>query len=129
MLQGQAFTVIASGFLGDVPSFGLYVAMADGVVFPLSFYTCIVVPVFEDVAVFPNPAAEQVQIRFKSQTTKPGTSRIYDMTGRPVLSIPIMLQEGENLLYFPVQQLSRGQYILELMQDDGTSMRFPVIKN
>lgn len=90
LLQGQAFTVFASGLLGDEPSFGLYVAMADGVVIPLSTFTSIIVPVFEDIAVFPNPAAEQFQIRFKSQTTMSGTSRMYDVTGRQVFSNPVM---------------------------------------
>ncbi|MDZ4822227.1 MAG: alkaline phosphatase D family protein [Flavobacteriales bacterium] len=80
--------------------------------------------------IFPNPTSEKLFIQFNSE---PGEIQfsVYDLSGRVVLQKnDCMSQRGMHGLDFQTQQLSSGEYVLEI-QKSGKSMsvKFVVEKN
>jgi uncharacterized delta-60 repeat protein len=61
----------------------------------------------EDIHVFPNPATTVVCVEFISQLSDQASLRLFDLTGRQVISQTVL---GKNTLQ--VESLSRGGYIL-----------------
>ena len=129
-LQGQALTVVASGFLNpannsDGPAFGLWVALASGgdliplPLVPLStenFST-------SNIDVYPNPASDVLNISIPySYNTVSG--RIVDVSGREVINLPNMTNKID------VSGLSNGMYILDVAIDNKSfQQKFVISKN
>lgn len=126
-LQGQAITVLASGFLdpsnnSNGPGFGLWVALPGGgdlVELPAatantaSFSRA-------NIAVYPNPANTDINISIPAGFTSLATS-IYDMAGREVLKA-----EGSNI---NVSGLTSGIYLLSSTIDGKSYQQRIVINN
>ena len=117
-LQGQALTVLASGFLDPTqnsngPSFGLWVALAaGGNLIPLPVVP-LAVKNFESgsIVVYPNPASEfiQLSIPFSYDVAK---LNIVDMSGRTVIS------DSDFTNTIDITGISSGIYILNLKIDN-----------
>ncbi len=75
-----------------------------------------------NINLFPNPADNEVQISFSSQT---GSNEIKfyvtDLTGKRLQQHSINANEGNNLVYIATENLSAGTYLIQMV--DGTSQR------
>jgi hypothetical protein len=127
-LQEEALTVLASGFLDPTQNsngagFGLWVALASGgALVELPVLVSAVEPVENgDFGIFPNPANNNMTLRYSME--KPGEVNVTvrDLTGRVMMSREMNAQGiGEQELNINVSELPAGTYMLELQ---NTSQR------
>ena len=128
-LQGQALTVLASGFLNPAqnssgPAFGLWVALASGgnliplPVLPLSnksFYN-------PDVKIYPNPASTVLNLYIPSNSVEKSAT-IVDMSGRVIKFLSSLTSKID------VSDLTNGLYTINLNLDGKTvSEKFMVFR-
>ncbi len=129
-LQGQALTVVASGFLNPAnnsngPAFGLWVALASGGdLIPLPL-----VPLSTDnfsvsqINLYPNPASDALNIAVPYSYNKV-SGRIVDLSGREVITLPNISDKID------VTGLSNGMYVLDVAIDNKSfQQKFVVSKN
>jgi Domain of unknown function (DUF4397)/Secretion system C-terminal sorting domain len=135
-LQGQAITVLASGFLNPLnnsngPGFGLWVALASGdSLIPLDLTTSISeIDAVANMVMFPNPAQNNVQIAYSLETpVQQGMITLTDMSGRTVQNIDLgSLSVGNYIQNVQLAGLEKGVYIVELMMDGKVSRQRLVI--
>jgi hypothetical protein len=135
-LQDSALVVFASGFLtpannSNGPSFGLWVALANGTVVPLP-----VVPTsideFGNVLPkeyalsqnYPNPFNPSTKIRFALPKSGNVTLKVFDVTGRVVATLVNgNLQAGEFEYTLDGSNLSSGIYFYRIQADGFSSVR------
>ncbi len=69
----------------------------------------------------PNPAADIVQVSFKSDTGKKIVNNlmIYDVYGRVVLSVPSNNADTDGTFHINVSMLSNGIYFLKTLDENG----------
>ena len=122
-LAGQAITAFASGYLGgQVPAFGVWVALANGVTFPLpvAVSTNNINSTLAGLLVQPNPAVQDVNISFELKRSTDVAFRIIDATGRIAQSGNFGLVTAgmfnENI---QLVDLSAGVYHLQIITVDG----------
>jgi len=122
LLGGEAFTVFASGLLGGTPAFEVWVALADGTTFPLQ--TLVSTNELDEklsgFAVSPNPAVDEVMLRFS--LTQPEALRyaLRDLTGRLAQEGDFgTVGAGDFAQRLDVSQLPSGMYTLEVVSDSG----------
>lgn len=127
-LAGGAATIFASGFLGDTPGFGLWVALADGTTFPLPVITSTENPTFGTLSVFPNPITDQVNIRLNSLVDTRVDMTLIDLQGRAQGTLSTQVTMGENQLVFPAANINQGMYILEVRPASGEPLQLQVVK-
>jgi len=122
-LEGQAFTVFASGYLtGQQPGFELWVALSDGLTFPLPIFvsTNELDNKLSDLNLSPNPASQELTVRLN--LTEPAELRyaVRDVAGRMVMEGELgQLSAGEYAQRLEVGQLSAGMYLLEIRSEAG----------
>ena len=66
--------------------------------------------------VYPNPAGEILNVRYWAETPGNLSLQLLNEAAQPVLQQVNSVTEGENLIRLPVQTLTRGFYILSLIQ-------------
>ena len=121
-LQGQAFTVFASGLLTGAPSFGLWVALTDGTTFPLPVYvsTNELDGKLSSMKLAPNPATDEVWVRLGLTESESLRYAVRDVAGRLMLEGDFgQVSEGEFTQRVEVGQLAAGMYQLEVRSDAG----------
>ncbi len=64
--------------------------------------------------VYPNPASTQVTVGFGSDINQTVTSKMFDVTGREVLSVTNDAAQGDNELHLNTANLTNGLYILDV---------------
>lgn len=137
-LQGQAITVLASGFLNpssnnNGPGFGLWVALASGdSLIPLPLTTGITeTDAVSNMVMFPNPAQNNVQIAYSLEApVQQGMITLTDMSGRTVQQIDLgSLATGNYLQDVQLAGLEKGVYIVELLMDGKVSRQRLTIAN
>ena len=70
---------------------------------------------FQDINLFPNPAENELQISFSSQTgNNPLEFTITDLSGKMIKSIPVNAHEGSNLVFIETSDLSAGTYLIKM---------------
>lgn len=130
-LEGAALTVLASGFLNPMmnsngPAFGLWVALASGgALVELPVVTNVTdVNGLEGVSMWPNPAAEQINIR----TGASGRAEVsvLDATGRTVRSFAAQAMSSDAPLMLSLNGLSDGAYRMLLRTESGSGS-FPFV--
>jgi hypothetical protein len=68
-----------------------------------------------NLSVFPNPASEQVTIRFASPVTADVQVSVFDITGKQVDILPVKKNiYGNNIIYHDVSDYSNGIYYIKL---------------
>jgi hypothetical protein len=83
----------------------------------------------DNLAVFPNPATEVINISFSSELINQSVNcRIVDVTGKEVYSTNIDYQGDINFTQIPIAQLSKGIYFLQLTTTIG-KITSKIIKN
>jgi hypothetical protein len=119
-LQGQALTIVASGFLNpdqnsSGPAFGLYVALADGgELIPLSQPTGVNNVFFsESLAAYPNPASDYVTLDMN--LANPGNVRLemLDLLGKTINNFDLGWQSSLNYR-IDVSGMPKGIYFLKV---------------
>ncbi len=125
-LDGQALTVLASGFLNPAnnsngPAFGLWVALAAGgdlVQLPSAVLSS---GQFEasQFSIYPNPASDLVSVA-GTDLASDMQHTLYDASGRKVMSA-----EGNSI---NVSGLSNGIYMLQIANEGQTIQKKLVIK-
>jgi hypothetical protein len=79
-------------------------------------YKPIVNPVVPDkhFAVYPNPALNEINIRFGTDASGPIGLRVVDVYGRSVYTVELHANAVSNEYTLPLQHLARGMYLLQL---------------
>lgn len=132
-LEGQAITVLASGFLNpssnsNGPAFGLYVALASGGnLVSLPVITSVadgMVPM--DITVYPNPVSEYITVDMGDESASKATLNITDLTGR-VMAAPSTSNANGNQIRLDVRSLPTGVYMVEIsLKESKTVTRIVV---
>ncbi len=76
------------------------------------------VAVLEQLSLFPNPAHDQVNLRFIATTTGTYNVTLYNATGKTVVEQKAQFNEGENAATFDVLNFPRGLYIVKVSNGD-----------
>jgi hypothetical protein len=121
-LEGQAFTVFASGFLSSAPGFGLWVALTDGTTFPLPVYvsTNDLERKLDAVTLSPNPAVNNVWVNLRLNEAASIRYAVRDLAGRMVMEGDFgTVSAGEFSQRIEVGQLPAGMYQMEIRSEDG----------
>jgi hypothetical protein len=74
--------------------------------------------VLEQLSLYPNPARDEINLRFVA--TKAGAYDVvlYNATGKVILNQKATFNEGENTASFDVVSLPRGLYVVKVSKDD-----------
>ena len=81
-----------------------------------------------EITLFPNPATQNINLKYTSNIPAVYTCTISDVTGRIVENEQIQARAGENISQINVQNLSPGMYIISL-QNDNTVQRIKFLKD
>ena len=127
-LAGGAATVFATGFLGQSPAFGLWVALADGTTFPLSTITSTVNPVLGELNIWPNPVNDVINLSTQIGKETRVTMTLVDVNGQPVQSQNLIAGPGTGNIQIPVPSLPAGIYFLQLQPESGAISTLRVLK-
>ena len=129
-LQGQAATVFASGFLSGQPGFEVWVALTNGLTFPLplNVSTNELDRQIESLSLSPNPAIDELMVRFDLSENRPLRFRVRDLAGRLMMEGDWgTAPAGANAQLIQVGELVSGMYIMEIVSDNGVkSAKFTV---
>jgi trimeric autotransporter adhesin len=69
------------------------------------------------LSVYPNPASQQVLVRFESTTQQPMKIRVVNVLGQTVIENDMQTKVGSNEKLLVIEQLRQGVYFIEL--DNG----------
>lgn len=121
-LEGQSLTVLASGFLdlaanSNGPAFGLLAVQADGTALMLTNTAGIGDSPADNSAfnIYPNPAADHINVSFELKAEERISFEILDITGRNVKSVDLgTLNTGDYNEKINVDELPSGLYLLNV---------------
>ena len=71
------------------------------------------------MSIYPNPFNNHINIDYGAQSGGQAVIRLYDMTGRQVLSKTVNTIAGNNNLKLETQNLKPGVYLLKIGNDEG----------
>jgi len=122
-LAGQAITAFATGYLGgQTPGFGVWVALANGITFPLELVvsTKDIEKTIAGLVVMPNPAVEEINISFELMRNTNVAYRLVDNTGK-VVATGDFGQVATGMFSEKIQLggLSTGIYHLQIITAEG----------
>ncbi|MEO5673704.1 MAG: T9SS type A sorting domain-containing protein [Chitinophagales bacterium] len=72
----------------------------------------------EKLAVFPNPAKNEISFSLYNGHVQKASMNIYDLLGREVYAGELPLQEGHQDITLPIGRLSSGAFEIVIMADD-----------
>ena len=123
-LEGQAISVVASGFLNpgnnsNGPAFGLWVSLAGGGdLIPLSIAVSVEeVEIFNESAlnVYPNPARSFVNVNYTIERDEAVSVEIYNLLGNKLEEINYGYQSaGSYSQQLNISNLANGMYLLRI---------------
>ncbi|WP_430405800.1 M43 family zinc metalloprotease [Fluviicola sp.] len=70
---------------------------------------------FQNINLFPNPAENELQISFTSQTGDQLSFAITDLSGKLIKTLPVHAHEGANLVFIETTDLSAGTYLIKMI--------------
>lgn len=79
-----------------------------------------------DMFVLPNPAQNYLNVSFGATTDLNTQLHIYDLSGKQVLNIPVLANQGFNQLQVDITQLSNGYYML-MLDNGATKLRTKLV--
>ncbi len=83
---------------------------------------------FEEVEVYPNPLKEKAMIRFNSKHSGSVEVNILNVIGKSVAHYSINATLGNNLVAIDVENMAKGTYIIQLVDDRLNRMNIKVVK-
>jgi hypothetical protein len=131
-LGGGAAVVFASGFLNPAANqngepFGLFAALPDGRVIPLSSVTSVnrladATPA-TFLTAFPNPVRDQAMVSFSIDRPEYAALKVFDITGREILSLRQQdYQSGTHNVALDASNLLPGMYRVVLFTSRGATV-------
>lgn len=83
----------------------------------------------EGVSLYPNPANNQVNLKFSSASNQFGQVEVYNINGSKIYSQPATINAGVNTVNINIADLTAGNYFVSLVTNEGTtSKRFTRIQ-
>ena len=82
----------------------------------------------ELISLYPNPVADQLNLRFQSLDDGAASCRIYSEEGREVMAVPMRFVRGINDIKLDAGSLQAGLYFLVLQQPDRRILETRFIK-
>lgn len=131
-LAGRTFTAFASGFVGNQPGFEVWVALPNGVTFPLQQTTGTndLDRALSDLRIAPNPATDVLNLQFETSESLPLRYGIRDVTGKLMQEGDFGAVQGSFNYRFDVAQLPAGLYNLEIISEKNVkAMKFVKVDN
>jgi hypothetical protein len=123
-LKGQAITLFLSGLWTPEPDFELWVALANGVTFPLDILssTSELPAAISGLKLYPNPANQSAQLSLDLNTKLSDVSiQLFSLNGQSVKLIRYPnLESGSKSIEIPVAEIVSGMYKVLLKSDQGT---------
>ena len=83
-----------------------------------------IAPMLEGVMVYPNPAQDQLHVRFEALPMQPAQATLYDLSGRQVKATTV--QELTTTL--ELGDLPQGMYLFQLKSNEGTFRQKVVVR-
>ncbi len=136
-LEGEAITVVASGFLNPAnnsngPAFGLWVALADGgglVELPLVTNVNDLLGGIEGINIFPNPTRDRINIEAQFNASSDVVIEIFNILGKQVLRLDLGSRNEWINETIDVSFLPQGSYILNVRtSNDVIARKINVVK-
>ena len=78
--------------------------------------------------IYPNPATEQLNIRFALTEASNASIQIVGMDVKMVLSEELLIERGNHILNLNTEQLSKGIYILNVATNEFSESTQLVVK-
>lgn len=75
----------------------------------------------QDISLYPNPADNEVYVRFTSPTSSAMSVVVTDLSGKQLQKHAIQATEGSNLVFVSTSDLAAGSYLLQLV--DGATVK------
>ena len=72
-----------------------------------------------DISVLANPFSNNITVDFLSDRNQTVSSRLFDNTGRQVISQKITVAKGSSRKSIETSNLNRGMYILQVIDENG----------
>jgi hypothetical protein len=76
-----------------------------------------------ELAINPNPVAETMKIALEAEYAEKANVIITDLSGRRVYNGPVQVIAGSNQISIPVQQLSKGTYLVMIQLNNETLVK------
>jgi hypothetical protein len=76
-----------------------------------------------ELAINPNPVAETMKIALEAEYAEKANVIITDLSGRRVYKGPVQVIAGSNQINIPVQQLSKGTYLVMIQLNNETLVK------
>ncbi len=82
-----------------------------------------------EVSLYPNPANNQVNLKFSSESSEYGQVEVYNINGAKIFSQAANINAGVNTVTINTADLTTGNYIVSLVTNEGiTNKRFTRIQ-
>lgn len=82
-----------------------------------------------ELSLFPNPASNQVNLKFSSESSDFGQVEVYNINGAKIFSQAANINAGVNTVSINTADLTAGNYIVSLVTNEGiTNKRFTRIQ-
>ena len=82
----------------------------------------------EILTVYPNPIKDHAEIQLIASNNGIGNIQILDAFGGVVESFSTPLKKGKNQMHLDLHSLSKGIYIIRLLEKDGSLINTKIIK-
>ncbi len=122
-LDGGAAVVFASGlFSGDSPAFEIWVALPDGMTFPLPLVTSTneLSRIVEEYTLAPNPAYNETTLTFGLKESADLTLSVFGLNGQIYQNLDLgKMPKGLHTQRIDLTSLPAGQYVIGLVSNKG----------
>ncbi len=81
-----------------------------------------------ELVAYPNPAAERVTIRFRSNSVQPYTATLYNVAGQQVELLRKQTHSGNNFLFLDAGKYPAGIYQMRIDLEEGSAFTKVVIQ-
>ncbi|MEO5674368.1 MAG: GEVED domain-containing protein [Chitinophagales bacterium] len=72
-----------------------------------------------EISVFPNPGFDNVTVQFSSEAKEDAVLNVYNLVGQKMFSTSLLALEGINAFNLDVNNYSKGNYIVEVINENG----------
>lgn len=81
-----------------------------------------------DLKISPNPTADFAQLSLRANAASDAVISLHNLLGETLLTRPVNLSEGENLLDIDLQHLPSGNYVVHIATENGGGAALKLVK-
>jgi hypothetical protein len=122
-LDGGAAVIFASGlFSGGEPAFAIWVALPDGMTFPLPLATSTndLDRIVQEFTMAPNPAYDQTTLTFGLTESTDLNLAVFGLNGQMFKTLDLgTIPKGQHTQIVELNELPSGQYVVSLISPKG----------